>query len=249
MYKVVIRKTLRYADGTTALEESHEEVNHERHALNLAAKIARNDVVESVEIEELRGRFKARAARTSNGTVHQTLQSAHHRVKRETHFHSGRTSRVGKLLLLSLLSLGMLGYLASHVVRSPGSRENPATSGTPVSPIDRRRVTPQHQRRGSQRMNSKAESLKGRGRLVGTGIDAEVSYVLAVTTEIIDAGHLSDRTAEIDGLKNITGRVEFLSSTNPPLGEKLTLILDDGRKLWLFVQSDGSVIATGGFFK
>jgi hypothetical protein len=98
-------------------------------------------------------------------------------------------------------------------------------------------------------MNGKTESLKGRGRLVGTGIDAEVSYALAVTTEIIDVGHLGDRTPEINGLKNITGRLEFLSSTNPPLGEKLTLILDDGRKLWVFVQSDGSVIATGGFFQ
>lgn len=97
-------------------------------------------------------------------------------------------------------------------------------------------------------MDSKTESLKGRGRLVGTGIDAEVSYVLAVTTENIDVGHLGDRTPEIDGMKNITGRVEFLSSTNPPLGEKLTLILDNGRKLWVFVQSDGGVIATGGFF-
>src|SRR2546429_4634401 len=37
-------------------EESYEEVNHQRHALNLAAKIARSDVVESVEIEEVRGR-------------------------------------------------------------------------------------------------------------------------------------------------------------------------------------------------
>jgi hypothetical protein len=98
-------------------------------------------------------------------------------------------------------------------------------------------------------MNGKTESLKGRGRLVGAGIDAGVSYALTVTTESIDVGYQGDRTPEIDGLKNITGRLEFLSSTNPPLGEKLTLILDDGRKLWVFVQSDGSVIATGGFFQ
>jgi hypothetical protein len=97
-------------------------------------------------------------------------------------------------------------------------------------------------------MDSKTESLKGRGRLVGAGIDAEVSYVLMVTTESINVGHLDDPTSQIVGMKNITGRVEFLSSMNPPLGEKLTLILDNGRKLWVFVQSDGGVIATGGFF-
>jgi len=129
MYKVVVRKSLRYADGTTALEESYEEVNHQRHALNLAAKIARSDVVESVEIEEVRGRFKARAARTSQGTVHETLQSSSWRVQRETHFHSGRKNRVGKLFLLSLLGLGALGCIISYVARFPQSRNNAPTSG------------------------------------------------------------------------------------------------------------------------
>src|SRR5437762_3153479 len=89
----------------TTLFRSYEEVNHQRHALNLAAKIARSDVVESVEIEEVRGRFKARAAGTIQGTVHETLQSSSWRVQRETHFHSGRKNRVGKLFLLSLLGL------------------------------------------------------------------------------------------------------------------------------------------------
>ena len=129
MYRVVIRKSLRYADGTTALEESQEEVNHERHALNLAGKIARSDAVESVEIDELSGRFKASATRASNGTVHATLQSQRGRVKRETHYHNGRTSRASKLLLISLLSLGALSYIASQVVRPPGKREILATSG------------------------------------------------------------------------------------------------------------------------
>jgi hypothetical protein len=240
---------MRYADGTTALEESHDEVNHERHALNLAVKIARKDAVESVEVEELQGRFKVRAARTSSGTIHKTLQSARRHFQRETHFHTGRTNRISRLLLLSLLSVGVLGYLASHVVHSPGSREKPATSGAPVSPIDRRQATPQHQRRGSQHVNSKTEKLKGRGRLVGPGIDTDAPYELSVTTEAINTGHYGDRAAGTDGLKRITGRVELSNSMNPPIGQKLTLILEDGRKLSVFVQSDGDVTATGGFFK
>jgi hypothetical protein len=129
MYKVVIRKSLRYADGSTAREESQEEVNHERHALNLASKIARSHDVESVEIEELRGRFKARADRSSDGEVHATLQSRRGRVQRETHYRNGRTNRAAKLLLISLLGLGALGYIASQVIRSPEKREIVATSG------------------------------------------------------------------------------------------------------------------------
>ena len=96
-------------------------------------------------------------------------------------------------------------------------------------------------------MNSKTEKLKGRGRLVGAGIDTDAPYELSVTTEAIDAGHFGDPTARIDGLKRITGRVE-LSNSTPPLAVKLTLTLDDGRKLSVFVQSDGGVTATGGFF-
>ncbi len=129
MYKVVIRKLLRYADGSTAREESQEEVNHERHALNLASKIARSHEVESVEIEELTGRFKARADRSSDGEVHATLQSRRGRVQRETHYHHGRTSRASKLFLISVLGLGALGYITSRVVRSPEKREIVATSG------------------------------------------------------------------------------------------------------------------------
>lgn len=231
------------------MEESHEEVNHERHALNLAVKIARNDAVESVEIEELQGRFKVRAARTSSGTIHKTVQSARRHHRRENHFRAGRTSRVRSLLLLSLLSVGVLGYLASHVVHSPGSREKPATSGAPVSPIDRRQATPQHHRQWSQHVNSKTEKLKGRGRLVGPGIDTDAPYELSVTTEAINTGHYGDAAARIDGLKRITGRVELSNSVHAPFGQTLTLTLEDGRKLLVFVGSDGSVTATGGFFK
>jgi len=132
MYKVVVRKSLRYADGSAAREESQEEVNHERHALNLAAKIARTHEVESVEIEELSGQFRARADRSSDGKVHATLQSHRGRVQRESYYHNGRTSRVSKPLLISLLGLSVLGYIASQVVRSPGKREIDATGGRSV---------------------------------------------------------------------------------------------------------------------
>jgi hypothetical protein len=98
-------------------------------------------------------------------------------------------------------------------------------------------------------MNRETERLKGRGRLVGPGIDTDAPYDLSVTTDIIDAGHQGDPTAVIDGLKGVTGRVEFSNSKHPPLGQKLTLILEDGRKLLVFIQSDGSVTATGPFFK
>jgi len=60
---------------------------------------------------------------------------------------------------------------------------------------------------------------------------------------------MGDRSPVIDGLTKITGRVELPSSAHPPIGQKLTLILEDGRKLSVFVQSDGSVTATGPFFK
>jgi len=114
MYRVVIRKSLRYADGTTALEESQEEVNHERHALNLAGKIARTEVVEWVEIEELKGHFKARAARARDGTVHESLQSPRHSIQRNTRFQLGRKKRVVRLVLICLLVFGALTHMASR---------------------------------------------------------------------------------------------------------------------------------------
>jgi hypothetical protein len=98
-------------------------------------------------------------------------------------------------------------------------------------------------------MNGKTEKLKGRGRLIGPGIDADTSYELSVTTAMVRTGHYGNPTAEIEGLKTITGRAELSNSKYPPMGEKLTLILDDGRKLLVLMQSDGRLMATGGFFK
>ncbi len=97
-------------------------------------------------------------------------------------------------------------------------------------------------------MNGKTEKLRGRSRLVGAGVDTDTSYELLVMTEAVDVGHYGN-AAQIDGFKQITGRLKFSNSVHPPIGEKLTLILEDGRKLAVLVQPDGSVTATSDFFK
>jgi hypothetical protein len=97
-------------------------------------------------------------------------------------------------------------------------------------------------------MNGKTEKLKGRGRLVGRGIDTDTSYEILVNTPTRNMGHLGDRSPVIDGLTTITGRVELPSSIYPPLGEKLTLTLEGGRKLLVIMQTHDTVIATGGLF-
>jgi hypothetical protein len=102
---------------------------------------------------------------------------------------------------------------------------------------------------GTQDMTNKGETLKGRGRLIGPGFDSDVSYELWIVTEAVGAPHMQDRGAAIEGLKTITGRVTLAGSTHAPFGQKLTLILEDGRKLSIFAQADGRFIGTGGFFK
>jgi hypothetical protein len=119
MYQVTVKKFLRYDDRRTAFEEAREEVNHERHALNLAAKIAGYHEVEWVEIEELRGRFKIRASRASNGEVQTTSQSRRGGGQRKTSFYGERSSRISRIIFASLLGLGALGYLVSQTIRHP----------------------------------------------------------------------------------------------------------------------------------
>ncbi|HEV1993418.1 MAG TPA: hypothetical protein VGR03_03710 [Candidatus Acidoferrum sp.] len=114
MYQVKVTKSLRFPDGTTAREESHtEKVNHERHALNLAIKIARQENVEWVEIEDVKGRFKARAAHAADGTVHKSLESRRSNRYRKMRFGRRRNSSVGCLVLICLVVLGVLGRAAS----------------------------------------------------------------------------------------------------------------------------------------
>jgi len=74
MYDVTIRKLLRHVDGSSVLYEDQWQVKHERHAENLAAKIARDPGVQWVEIEEAGGQFKARASLGVNGIVHESLE-------------------------------------------------------------------------------------------------------------------------------------------------------------------------------
>ena len=72
--KVTIRKMYRHPDGSTVLYEYGSQVNHERHAENLAAKIARQPHIDWVEIEENTGRFEARAHLASDGAVHESFK-------------------------------------------------------------------------------------------------------------------------------------------------------------------------------
>jgi len=81
MYDVTIRKFVRHADGSSVIYEDPAQVNHERHAENLAAKIARDPGVQWVEVEEARGRFKARASIGANGVVHESLESRGRKVR------------------------------------------------------------------------------------------------------------------------------------------------------------------------
>ena len=128
MYQVTVKKFLRYDDGRSAFEEALEDVNHKRHAVNLAAKIAGYHEVEWVEIEEVKGRFKVHASRASDGEIHPTLQPPRRRVRRETHFRGERASRGSKRTLISVVILCALGYVVSQTVRSPASQDPGPTS-------------------------------------------------------------------------------------------------------------------------
>lgn len=82
MIAVTIRKMYRHKDGTQILYEDPAQVNHQRHAENLAARIARDPGVQWVEVQETNGLFKARASRDSDGIVHETLEVKGGIVKR-----------------------------------------------------------------------------------------------------------------------------------------------------------------------
>ena len=82
MYDVIIRKSLRHADGSPVLLEEQSKVNHEQHAVNLAGKIARDPRVEWVEVEEVKGRFKAKANLEPHGIVHESLRLARQTARR-----------------------------------------------------------------------------------------------------------------------------------------------------------------------
>lgn len=115
MYEVTIRKMYRHKDGTETLYEDPAQVRHERHAENLAARIARDPGVEWVEVEEKTGRFKASASRDNNGLVHEWLQAKGQKVKLK----HGRPRRMFKArramtVIAILVVLTLLGLLVSR---------------------------------------------------------------------------------------------------------------------------------------
>ncbi|HEV2490142.1 MAG TPA: hypothetical protein VGT03_10065 [Candidatus Acidoferrales bacterium] len=112
MYDVTIRKFCRHTDGSTVLYEDAAKVNHERHASNLAAKIARDKCVEWVEVEEAAGRFKARASLASDGTVHESLESGRHKGRREGRSRFRRRRKRGPIFWIVLVAFPLFGLLA-----------------------------------------------------------------------------------------------------------------------------------------
>jgi len=93
-------------------------------------------------------------------------------------------------------------------------------------------------RRQRRAMYQTLEQPQGRGKLVGEGIDVEVSYALRVMQEE-------------SGLKRIDGTVEFNDAKQEYqcFGKTMTLHLEDGRRLRVIVQGSGQIQGTGGFLK
>jgi hypothetical protein len=84
--RVIVKKIILGTDGSSTVEESREDVNHERHALNLAGKIARIPGVERVEIQEIHGLFTARAVQTEKGVIQELLSSRTRNILRKTQY-------------------------------------------------------------------------------------------------------------------------------------------------------------------
>jgi hypothetical protein len=95
------------------------------------------------------------------------------------------------------------------------------------------------------------DSLSGRGRLHHEGVFvAEVGYSLTVTQEMLGAATFGDASAEVEGLKDITGRIDLDSHTAVTLlGENLTLELKDGRRLPIFLRNERGLIDASGWFE
>lgn len=91
-------------------------------------------------------------------------------------------------------------------------------------------------------MNQILEEPRGRGRLVGEGKDIKVLYSLVVTQVMIQGA---------PGLKDVKGRIAFDDPTQEftLVGKKMTLHLDDGRLLSVWMVGSGQIQGTGGFFK
>jgi len=95
------------------------------------------------------------------------------------------------------------------------------------------------------------EQPSGRGLLVGDAIEAKVSYTIRVMQETIRPRHFGDPGATIPGLMNVDGQVEFDDPMQEAglLGTKLTLHLQDGRRLAVIIVGQGKIKGTGAFVK
>ena len=86
------------------------------------------------------------------------------------------------------------------------------------------------------------EQPSGRGRLVGPGVDVEVTYDLLVRQFNADPG------SGMSSQKSISGTVSLDRILAVRLsGQALTLILEDKRSLPVRVAAGGQIRATGDF--
>jgi predicted RNA-binding protein len=94
------------------------------------------------------------------------------------------------------------------------------------------------------------ESPSGRGRLYHEGtFVAEVVYSLSVTQKIHGAATFGDPEAEVEGLRDITGRIDLDShQAGALLGENLVLELSDGRRLPIYILNQRGLIQARGWF-
>lgn len=240
MYEVIVRKSLRYPDGTTASEESQEKVNHERHALNLAAKIARNDNVEWVQIEELSGRFKAHASRAPDGTVDESLQSPRYKIQRKRSFRPAGRKRVRRVVLLCLVGFAALGYLM--VQHRAGTVSGPGIASTPMEGLPSR--SRQEQERARPATRPKKESLPGR------------NVTQAERKEPRERDAESGATARGESHPLATPPEESTKPPVPPAGSPPPIPpkgptsaaeSQPGQSLWIFLTDPKSREAAGGF--
>jgi hypothetical protein len=116
--QVIVKKTFGGTDGSSTVEESHEEVNHERHALNLAGKIARIPGVERVEIQEIHGLFTARAVQTEKGVIQELLSSRTRNILRKTQYRPHKKTRFRMTVMTWLPLFGLVGFVVSKVANS-----------------------------------------------------------------------------------------------------------------------------------
>lgn len=94
------------------------------------------------------------------------------------------------------------------------------------------------------------EQNAGRGRLQGDGLNIRVSYFYRVTEETNPTSRQGDPSAAVPGLQSVDGSLVFeeASDASACFGKRMTLQLEDGRRLTVLVVGPNSFKASGGFF-